>query len=142
MLSIFPPMRDFYLIKSNIYFMDGNTTKSVYYYYRAIPFIGSYGVTDILTVYSRSLSFYIVTYYIFGPILLGHTVLYSQLLLMIIFFSLYCVSRKQWPILYSNLLYEMGHYFLDIQYYPIRRILRNFFNQWGILNYNCVLNFN
>ena len=27
----------------------------------------------------------------------------------------YCMSWKQWPILYSNLLYKMGHYFLDIQ---------------------------
>ena len=28
----------------------------------------------------------------------------------------YCMSRKQWPILYSLLLYRMGHYFLDRQY--------------------------
>ena len=27
----------------------------------------------------------------------------------------YCMSKKQLPILYSNLLYEMGNYFLDTQ---------------------------
>ena len=26
------------------------------------------------------------------------------------------MSKKQWPILYSNFLYKMGHYFSDIQY--------------------------
>ena len=26
------------------------------------------------------------------------------------------MSKKLWPILYSNLLYKMGHYFLDTQY--------------------------
>ena len=30
--------------------------------------------------------------------------------------STYCISKKLWPILYRNLLYKMGHYFLDIQY--------------------------
>ena len=28
----------------------------------------------------------------------------------------YCMSKKSWPILYSNLINKMGHYFLDIQY--------------------------
>ena len=27
----------------------------------------------------------------------------------------YCVSKKQWPISYRKLLYEMGNYFLDIE---------------------------
>ena len=27
-----------------------------------------------------------------------------------------CMSKKSWPILYSNLLYEMGRDFLDMQY--------------------------
>ena len=26
------------------------------------------------------------------------------------------MAKKKWPILYSNLLYLMGHYFLDTQY--------------------------
>ena len=25
----------------------------------------------------------------------------------------YCMSKKQWPFLYSNLLHKMGHYFLE-----------------------------
>ena len=29
---------------------------------------------------------------------------------------LYCMSRKEWPVLYSNLLYQMRHYFLDRRY--------------------------
>ena len=28
--------------------------------------------------------------------------------------GLYCMSKKSWPNLYSNLLYKMGHEFLDI----------------------------
>ena len=32
---------------------------------------------------------------------------------------MYYVSKKKWPILESKLLYEMGHYFLDVQYYYI-----------------------
>ena len=28
----------------------------------------------------------------------------------------YCMSKKKWPILYSNLLYKIGHYFLDRRY--------------------------
>ena len=27
----------------------------------------------------------------------------------------YCVSKKEWPILYSKLLYKLGHFFLDMQ---------------------------
>ena len=29
---------------------------------------------------------------------------------------LFCLSKKSWPILYSNLLDKMGKHFLDIQY--------------------------
>ena len=28
----------------------------------------------------------------------------------------YCMSKKEWPILYSKLLYKIGQYFLDTQY--------------------------
>ena len=28
----------------------------------------------------------------------------------------YCMSRKKWPILYSNFLHKMDHYFLDRRY--------------------------
>ena len=28
----------------------------------------------------------------------------------------YCLSKKKWPILHNNLLYKLGHYFLDKQY--------------------------
>ena len=31
----------------------------------------------------------------------------------------YYMSRKLWPILYSNLLYKLGHYFLGTQYVEI-----------------------
>ena len=27
------------------------------------------------------------------------------------------MSKKKWPIVYSNLLYKMGHYFLDRRYF-------------------------
>ena len=30
----------------------------------------------------------------------------------------YCMSKKAWPISYSNLLYKMDQNFLDIQYVP------------------------
>ena len=33
---------------------------------------------------------------------------------------MYYISRKQRPILYSNLLYKIGHYFLDTQYDKFR----------------------
>ena len=36
------------------------------------------------------------------------------------------MSKKQSPILYSNLLYKMGHYFLDTQY-KYHEIVRTFF---------------
>ena len=28
------------------------------------------------------------------------------------------MSKMWWPVLYSNLLYKMGHYFLETQYQP------------------------
>ena len=31
--------------------------------------------------------------------------------------SVYCMSKKPWPILYCKLLYKMGQDFLDRQYY-------------------------
>ena len=30
------------------------------------------------------------------------------------FYLTYCVSKKKLPILYSNFLYKLGNYFLDI----------------------------
>ena len=40
----------------------------------------------------------------------------------------YCMSKNQQPIFYSNLLYKIGHYFLDRRYYLKCRpkILKNF----------------
>ena len=33
---------------------------------------------------------------------------------------IYCVSKKYWPILFSNLVYKMGHYFLHTVNIDIR----------------------
>ena len=35
---------------------------------------------------------------------------------LLIFFTVKCMSKKSWPILYSNLLYKLGQYFLYILY--------------------------
>ena len=43
----------------------------------------------------------------------------KQMLVAIVFCRM---SRKQLPNLYSNLLYRMGHYFLDTQYVALKRI--------------------
>ena len=32
---------------------------------------------------------------------------------------IYCMSKKPWPILYSNLLHKLGQDFLDILYYQV-----------------------
>ena len=41
---------------------------------------------------------------------------YTQCTDGIVSCAYYCLSKKKLPILYSNLLYKMGHYFLDTKY--------------------------
>ena len=36
------------------------------------------------------------------------------------------MSKKEWPFLYIKLLYKMGHYFLDTQYYIKWRLKHDF----------------
>ena len=49
---------------------------------------------------------------------LRHATLRSRILV-----HLYCVFKKQRPILYSKLLYKMGHFFLDILQYVVSILL-------------------
>ena len=38
------------------------------------------------------------------------------------FYTLYCLSKKSWPILYGKLLYEMGQEFLEYSMYSYGRV--------------------
>ena len=53
-----------------------------------------------------------------------------------IFVFLYCISKKWWPILFINLLYKMGHYFLDRRYEQgISNINKHFVSDISIQNH-------
>ena len=61
------------------------------------------------TVYPRTLApFYILTY---NTKWVKTSWTYGSL-------GVYCLSEKSCPILYSNLLFKMGHFFLDRRYVP------------------------
>ena len=51
------------------------------------------------------------------------------------------MSMKWWPILYSNLLNKMGHYFMDMQYELSLKIFHKYFKIIIRIKVNATLDF-
>ena len=74
----------------------------------------------------------------------------NKFILLIIFapYNMHSMSKKKWPILFSNLLYKMGYYFLDRLYHtvltrgiPVSSQYCSWVNIFGFFLYECsVLN--